>query len=476
MNYPLSMTKNYVLVLLLLLAVNSLSSQTYILNEDFSSANGTTPPEGWSNTTAAGVASDLWQFDNPGSRTVNYPVIGKMAIFDAANYSADEEPEEVILESPFFDATISAEILLSFDHYFVGANNANGTVEVYDGDKWQIAKTYTDTTANSEKEILDISAYAGSISNAKIRFYWQGDSLGMWAVDNISIYTPLPTDAGITTLDAPIMPFAAGTHPIEVTLANFGANTINNTTIEWSVNGISQPSYNWTGSLSSGTTEKNITIGNYSFESGKKTVFKIWQNNPNGEDDGYALNDTLNKTLYTALCGTYTVGGASPDFENFTEVATALNNAGVACPVIFEVRDGVYDEQIKLYEISGSSEVNTITFRGESRDSSLVQLHYSTSNPSNDFTLALTGSDYISFEDMGVLRSNGTNSVLIQNESNHVRFERCQFKGHVLSASITRDEHLTFRNVAMTGYNLNLAQLNGGSAMTITVESCHIQD
>ncbi|MBK3520076.1 hypothetical protein, partial [Carboxylicivirga marina] len=122
------------------------------------------------------------------------------------------------------------------------------------------------------------------------------------------------------------------------------------------------------------------------------------------------------------------------------------------------------------------SEVNTITFRGESRDSSLVQLHYSTSNPSNDFTLALTGCDYISFEDMGVLRTNGTRSILIQNESNHVSFDRCQLKGHVLSPSTTRDEHLTFRNIAMTGYNLNLAQLNGGSAMTITVESCHIQD
>ncbi|NOQ25163.1 MAG: hypothetical protein GQ564_07345, partial [Bacteroidales bacterium] len=410
----------------------SLFSQTYILNEDFSSASGTTPPSDWVNTTVSGEAEDLWHFDNPGGRVVNYPMIGTFVIFDSEFISKNQVPENVILETPYFDATISAEILFSFDHYFVGGDGASATIEIYDGSDWQVAKVYTDTTTNSEKEILNISSYAGGVPNSKIRFHWQGDSIGYWAVDNISIYTPLPTDAGITTLNAPTMPFAAGTLPIQVTLANFGANTITNTTIGWSINGVVQTSYAWTGSLSSGTKESNIDIGSYSFISGQKTVFEIWQENPNGEDDGYALNDALNKTLYTALCGTYTVGGILPDFENFTEVATALNNAGVACPVVFEIRDGVYDEQIKLYEISGASATNTITFRGESGDSSLVELHYQTSNPSNDFTLALTGTDYVSFEDMSVLRTNGTYSVLIQNNSDNLKFESCRL-GHVIS-------------------------------------------
>ena len=351
-------------ILFTLFASLNLISQTYILNEDFSSASGTTPPTGWVNSTVGGEAEDLWHFDNPGSKVVNYPMIGTFAIFDSEGISKNQVPENVILETPFFDATISAEILFSFDHYFLGGEGASGTIEVFDGDAWHVVKTFIDTTTNSEKEILDISSYSGSVPNSKIRFRWQGDSIGYWAIDNLSIYTPLPTDAGITTLNTPAMPFAAGTHPIEVSLANFGANTITNTTIEWYVNGVAQTPYAWTGSLSSGTKESNIDIGSYPFVSGQKTVFKIWQTEPNGETDGYSLNDTLTKTLYTALCGTYTLGGNSPDFENFTEVATALNNAGVACAVIFEIRDGIYDEQIKLYEISGSSPTNTITFRG----------------------------------------------------------------------------------------------------------------
>src|SRR5688572_29329177 len=47
-------------------------SQTYILNEDFSSAAGTTPPVDWMNTTITGQTTDKWRFDNPGNRTISY--------------------------------------------------------------------------------------------------------------------------------------------------------------------------------------------------------------------------------------------------------------------------------------------------------------------------------------------------------------------------------------------------------------------
>ena len=135
----------------------SLFSQNYILNEDFSSASGTTPPSDWVNKTITGDAEDLWHFDSPGNREVNYPMIGTFAIFDSKYLSGNQTEENIILETPYFDATISAEILCSFDHYFVGGNGATGSIEIYDGNEWQIAKTYTDTTANSEKEILDVS-------------------------------------------------------------------------------------------------------------------------------------------------------------------------------------------------------------------------------------------------------------------------------------------------------------------------------
>src|SRR6056297_3365302 len=114
MKYNLVYLRRVTLILFTFFASQNLISQTYILNEDFSSASGTTPPTGWLNSTVDGETEDLWHFDNPAGRTVNYPVTGTFAIFDSDGYSENQVPENVILETPFFDATISAEILFSF--------------------------------------------------------------------------------------------------------------------------------------------------------------------------------------------------------------------------------------------------------------------------------------------------------------------------------------------------------------------------
>ena len=108
--------RKIIVIFFTIFASLNLLSQTYILNEDFSSASGTTPPTGWVNFTVDGEAEDLWHFDNPGLKVVNYPMIGTFAIFDSEGISKNKVPENIILETPFFDATISAEILFSFDH------------------------------------------------------------------------------------------------------------------------------------------------------------------------------------------------------------------------------------------------------------------------------------------------------------------------------------------------------------------------
>ena len=138
-----------------------------------------------------------------------------------------------------------------------------------------------------------------------------------WAVDNIQIYAPLTYDAAITQIQSPIFPFAAGVHDVEVNLINSGAVTMTTATIKWIINGISQPDYSWTGSLSMGTSENNINIGNYNFPSGVPHDIKIWVEQPNGQADLYALNDTVQTTLYSSLCGVYTLGVVKSRFCKF---------------------------------------------------------------------------------------------------------------------------------------------------------------
>ena len=113
---------------------------------------------------------------------------------------------------------------------------------------------------------------------------------------------------------------------------------------------------------------------------------KLWVESPNGLSDLNRFNDTLQRTIASQLCGTYTIGGTSPDFVSFGDAVSALNAAGVGCPVVFKVRDGVYNEQLKIFDVLGSSAVNTIRFESESGDSTKVDLNYAVSNPTNDFT------------------------------------------------------------------------------------------
>jgi hypothetical protein len=84
----LSRFSHYILCFVLVLFGLNNYAQTYILNEDFSSASGTTPPSGWTNNTVTGTPTDLWHFDNPGSRSIGFPIIGTYAIFDSDSVSS----------------------------------------------------------------------------------------------------------------------------------------------------------------------------------------------------------------------------------------------------------------------------------------------------------------------------------------------------------------------------------------------------
>ncbi|MFM8950079.1 MAG: hypothetical protein ACKOKB_04800, partial [Bacteroidota bacterium] len=175
--------------------------------------------------------------------------------------------------------------------------------------------------------------------------------------------------------------------------------------------------------------------------------------------------------LATPLCGVYTIGGVSPDFPTFYDASVALNNAGVVCPVIFKVRNGSYNEQIKLYDIPGASIANTVLFEGENGDSTLAEIHYQLSNPSNDFTISLTGADYITFQKMGIRRTNGTYALLIQNNAHHVTAQNCRL-GNVISPNTSCDSVLTFRYNNLQGFDINLQHPDAGpKANAITVEN-----
>src|SRR5690606_10930167 len=132
-------------------------------------------------------------------------------------------------------------------------------------------------------------------------------------------------------------------------------------TIEWSVNGVMQTPYIWSGSLTTSQSMNNISIGSFNFVLPVNKV-KVWTSNPNNTIDENNLNDTLSRNSDLMMSGVYTIGGTLPDFGSFTDAIQSLNNRGVCGPTTFYVREGTYNEKVQINNVTGSSAVNFITF------------------------------------------------------------------------------------------------------------------
>ncbi len=126
----------------------------------------------------------------------------------------------------------------------------------------------------------------------------------------------------------------------------------------------------------------------------------------------------------SALSGTYTIGGASPDYATFGDAVTELVLCGISSAVTFDVAAGTYTETINIPEIVGSSATNTITFDG----AGAANLDYLTGSTQNAIVL-LEGADYITFKNLTFNHSNTTDAwgFRIVNESDYVTIENNTF-------------------------------------------------
>lgn len=109
-------------------------------------------------------------------------------------------------------------------------------------------------------------------------------------------------DAGIITITEPTTSssFCNGYFVPVVTLKNYGTSTLTSVTISYNVDGGTNQTYNWTGSLSSGATE-DVTLGGISVTTDGTHSFTVTTSLPNGTTDGNTVNDdaTVSFSAYT---------------------------------------------------------------------------------------------------------------------------------------------------------------------------------
>ncbi len=137
-----------------------------------------------------------------------------------------------------------------------------------------------------------------------------------------------PNDAGVAFINEPHI-FCPGANDVVVTIANMGSNQMDSVDIDWTVNGVAQPTYSYTGLLDtaggSNPATAQVTIGTYTFTSAPYDLV-VWSTNPNGQQDTMNANDTAYATVQASLLtpsgitvtdssattGTFTWTGGSP--------------------------------------------------------------------------------------------------------------------------------------------------------------------
>jgi PKD repeat protein len=109
------------------------------------------------------------------------------------------------------------------------------------------------------------------------------------------IKTNYQYDAGITEIVSPVSPYCNTNPSIKVSLMNYGITTLTSDTIRWTINGVNQTPYPWTGSLATGNSTI-VTLGSFTFTLGTPYTIKVYPSLFNGiYSDLLHANDTASK-------------------------------------------------------------------------------------------------------------------------------------------------------------------------------------
>jgi hypothetical protein len=343
------------------------------------------------------------------------------------------------LESPCIDLTNTTTPYLEFWYYMYGGTAMDTMrVQIYYGGSWQTIWTKAKNQGNSwKKATIELTNYK---SITKLRIWGK---TGGWhrtdvAVDDIKIWVPPADDAGITAVNTPVNASNAGVLPVRVSLKNYGSANLTSATINWSVNGVVQTPYSWSGMLLPTYSADSILIGNYTFSQGTAEI-KAWTSNPNGNTDADASNDSISTSVLICggmLHGLYTVGTPSSDYLTLSDAVTALKSCGFDSSVVFSVAQGVYTDRILLTNITGTSPTKTITITSANGDSTSVIFNYaSTSSASSAFLIS--NSSYITIKGI-TINPTGTaagKGVMLSGNSVHNTIENCVINLHSSASS-----------------------------------------
>ncbi|GEM_PF-5142850 len=234
-------------------------------------------------------------------------------------------------------------------------------------------------------------------------------------------------DVRVDSLLSPASPVKADSgYAVSLKFRNFGTDTLRALQLHYQYNQGNIVTENWAGNLLLGSGANFIFLTPLVPTNAFEGRLKVWSSMPNGEMDQQPQNDTLEKSLCVSLANvTRTIGGPNADYPDISTAFADLQCRGMAGPVRLLLNNGVYNHPLTIPIIPGQSDINTLTIASASGISDSVIFRTSGAP-----TLSLSGRSGVilsrlTFYRIGVQFSTLGNVNIIN--SNHIRFEYCQF-------------------------------------------------
>jgi GEVED domain/Glycine rich protein/Secretion system C-terminal sorting domain/Ig-like domain CHU_C associated len=113
-----------------------------------------------------------------------------------------------------------------------------------------------------------------------------------------------PDDIGVISIDSPTV-FCPGPQNVVASINNFGITQVTTARVNWTVDGVVQPFFSFTGTLDTiggtGASSAQVNLGSYNFSTNNAYDIKAWTSIPNGAVDTVNGNDSSEITVQSSL-------------------------------------------------------------------------------------------------------------------------------------------------------------------------------
>ncbi|MDC1221498.1 T9SS type A sorting domain-containing protein [Salibacteraceae bacterium] len=259
----------------------------------------------------------------------------------------------------------------------------------------------------------------------------------------------------------PDAPLCADDTSISIMLNNMGLVALTSCSLNYSINGGTTVSSQWTGNLAIQSDTLAIVESSITFTSGDE--LKIWTSMPNGVVDSSANNDTVGVTLYDGLTGTFAIPA---DYATLNEARDDLVLKGVCGHVVFNIATGTYTENVSFPQIQGTGEDATITFQSASGNTNDVLIEYDAASTGDNYVVQFAGVDWITFQDLRMKSLDQYSYAVVlavEGGSNNNTIDNCWLKGNAYNTTSNYAANIRW-NGSSDGFTLTNSHIEAGSS------------